>query len=75
MLMLPFLSADLEDLNLQLLVLLIKPEILENYNTSLELTKFDFLVKNMFLKKKDVHLGFAAEQELNKTEIKGFCDS
>ena len=57
--MLVFLNADLEDLSLTL----IKPKILENYSTSLELTKIDLSEKNMFLKK-DFHLGFAAEQEL-----------
>ena len=61
--MLVFLNADLEDMSLTLLALIIKPKILENYSTSLELTKIDLSEKNMFLKK-DFHLGFAAEQEL-----------
>lgn len=61
--MLVFLNADLEDLSLKLLALIIKSKILENYSTSLELTKIDLSERNMFLKK-DVHLGFAAEQEL-----------
>ena len=61
--MLVFLNADLEDLSLTLLALIIKPKILENYGTSLELTKINLSEKNMFLKK-DGHLGFSAEQEL-----------
>ena len=46
--------------------------ILENYDdTSLKLTKNDLSDKNMFLKKKDVHLGFAAEQELRQLRLRG----
>ena len=70
MLMLPFLNADVKDLSVKLLVFIIKLEILKNYNTSLELTKIDLLDKDMFLKKKNVHLGFAAEQELRQLRLK-----
>ena len=68
--MLPFLKADFEDLSLKLLALIIKPKILENYNASLELTKNDLSEKNMFLKKKDVHLGLAAEQKLRQLRLR-----
>ena len=68
--MLPFLNADLKDLSLKLLQLIIKPEIFENYNTSLELTKVDLSDKNMFLKKKNVHLGSVAEQELRQLRLR-----
>ena len=44
--MLLFLNSDLEDLSLKLLAL-IKFEILENYNTSIELTKIDLLDINV----------------------------
>ena len=60
----------IEDLSLKLLALITKPEILENNNTFLELTKSDLLDKNRFLKRKDVHLGFAAEQELRQLRLR-----
>ena len=47
MLMLQFLNSDLDDLSLKLLALIIKSEILENYNTSIELTKIDFYDSKM----------------------------
>ena len=53
--MLPILNADLEDLSVKLLALIIKPGILEKYNISLG------LIRTCFLIKKDVYLGFAAE--------------
>ena len=61
--MLPFLNVDVKNLSLKLLERIIKPEILKNYDTFLKLAKIDLLDKNMLLKK-DVHIGFAAEQEL-----------
>ena len=68
--MLPYLNDGLKDLSLKLLELIIKPEILENYDTSLKLMKIDLSDKNMFLKKKDVNLGFAAEQQLMQLRLR-----
>ena len=68
--MLPFLKADFEDLSLKLLALIIKPKILENYNASLELTKNDLSEKNMFLKKKDVHLGLKTKKKLRQLRLR-----
>ena len=40
---LPFLNADLKNLSLKLLELIIKPEIPENYDTPLKLAKTDLV--------------------------------
>ena len=62
--MLPILNADLEDFSVKLLALIIKPGILENYNVSLG------LIRTCFLIKKDVHLGFAEEQEFRQLRLR-----
>ena len=40
---LPFLNADLKNLSLKLLEIIIKPEIPENYDTPLKLAKTDLV--------------------------------
>ena len=70
MLMLQFLNSDLDDLSLKLLAFIIKSEILENYNTSIELTKIDFYDSKMSLRKKDLYLRFIAEEELRHLRLK-----
>ena len=59
--MLPILNADLEDLSVKLLALIIKNQ---NYNISLG------LIRTCFLIKKDVHLGFAEEQEFRQLRLR-----
>ena len=71
---LPFPSTGLEDLSLKLQGLIIKPEILENYDTSLELTQTDLSDKSMF-KEEGCPSRICSRIRIKTTEIKGFCDS
>ena len=61
--MIPYLKKELLLLCRNVLEIIIQPDILSNL-TGLQLTKIDFSDRKIFLKRKDMHLGFAAECEI-----------
>ena len=63
--MVPFLYNDLLNLTKKIMLLVIKPEVVHNCSTFSELTKIDLHDKTIFLKSKDMNIGFAAKQSIS----------
>ena len=67
--MVPFLSKDLEALYRNLMYLVLKPDAFDNLSGN-DLLHMNLMDKSIYLKRKDVHLGFETGQFLQDLIVK-----
>ena len=64
--MIPFLFLDIKAILRTLLAIVVKPDVLEKYNTAIRMIEIDLNEEKNAMKPKDIHMGFSAETEILK---------
>ena len=70
--MIPYMYKDLQKLLRKLILLIVKPDVLQNCKSATDIKNLDLSDKSNLLKLKDINIGFVASSTLKELKRKGF---
>ena len=69
--MIPYMYKDLQKLLRKLILLIVKPDLLQNCKSATDIKNLDLSDKSNLLKLKDINIGFVASSTLKELKRKG----